>query len=352
MSEENQEETLDKLAKAGAIGVPAYLITAAGTDQLLKKLKIKNPLSQTKLAIMTAVEGSKTAKNALKLGKTVTGLVGDVVIDAAIGGMSIAETAKNTSMNSGEKGYAITADAIGIAANIGINVATGAALSGAGVGTTAGATLAAGAATGPGVIIAVAIVALQILGGILDAFVANPFQSLFNRDLKDMHDAYHSALKKAYLDIGLNWPIEIKPDIVGIAFGTNENVEKYIKYMREYYKDNGLITQEEFEDEWELLLNLRKIRRISKKYIVDENDNIIGIKDPVRNAIDITSDVESNILLMFALSARIAKYKKKEIKQKPSIIKQFVETYYIAIIFWFILLILIFILSIFFLLII
>jgi hypothetical protein len=363
----SQEESLDKLAKVGAIGPPAYLITATGTDAILKNLNIKNPLSQAKLAVLGAVESSKVGKNALKVGGQAAGIIGNYVIDTVVGGMAIGEAAKDTSMSSGQKGYAITGDVIGIAANIGVNVFTSSALGGAAAaggaavaggaaggtvaaaGTTATGTLAAGAATGPGVVIALVIVAFQILGGIIDSF-ANPFQAMFNKDLKQMHDAYHSSLKKAYLDMGLNWPIEIKPDLVGITFGTQDNIDKYRDYISDYYKDNGLITEREFVEDWQLLLDLRKLRRNSRKYIVDENDNVIGIQDPVRNAMNITSDVESNILLMFALAARIAK-NKKQATQKKTTIRLFVETYYIAIIFWFILLILIFILSIFFLLI-
>lgn len=375
----SREETLNNLAKAGAIGPPAYLLTSASTDAVLSRLNIKNPLSQAKTAILSAIEGSKAGRTVLKAGGQAAGIIGDYVIDTVVGGMAIGEAAKDTSMDSGQKGYTITGEVVGIAANIGVNVFTGAALSGAGAavggaavggaavggaaaggaaaggtvaaaGTTAGGTLAAGAATGPGVIIAIAIVALQILGGILDSFAGNPFQAMYNKDLKKMNEAYNSALKKAYLDIGLNWPIEVKPDLIGITFGTPENIDKYRKYINEYYTDKGLITTSEFVEDWELLLNLRKMARNTRKYIVDENDNIIGIRDPVSSAADITSDVESNVLIMFALAARIAKMK-KETRQKPSIIKQFVETYYIAIIFWTILLLLIIFLSIFFLLI-
>lgn len=372
----SQEESLDKLAKVGAIGPPAYLLTAAGTDAILKNLNIKNPLSQAKLAVLGAVESSKVGKNALKVGGQAAGIIGDYVVDTVVGGMAVGEVAKDTSMSSGQKGYAITGEVIGIAANIGVNVFTGGALGGAAAasaaaasaaasaaaaggaaaggtiaaaGTTAGTTLTAGAATGPGVVVALVIVAFQILGGIIDSF-ANPFQAMFNKDLKQMHDAYHSSLKKAYLDMGLNWPIEIKPDLVGITFGTQDNINKYRNYISDYYKDNGLITEREFVEDWQLLLDLRKLRRNSRKYIVDENDNVIGIQDPVRNAMDITSDVESNILLMFALAARIAKNKKQAIPKKTTI-RLFVETYYIAIIFWVILLLLIIFLCIFFLLI-
>lgn len=343
----SQEESLNKLAIAGAIGPPAYLLSSAIIDKTLKSLNIKNPLSQAKINVLGAVESSKMAKNTLKVGAQAAGIIGNYVVDTVVGGMAIAETAKNTSMSSGEKGYAITGDVIGIAANIGVNVFTSTALTG--VGSTASATLAAGAATGPGIVIAIAIVALQILGGIIDSF-ANPFQAMFNRDLKQMHDVYHSSLKKTFLDMGLNWPIEIKPDLVGITFGTQDNINKYRNYKDNYYKDNGLITEEEFVEDWQLLLDLRKLTRNSRKYIVDENDNVIGIQDPVRNAMDITSDVESNILLMFALAARIAK-NKKQATQKKTTIRLFVETYYIAIIFWVILLLLIIFLSIFFLLI-
>jgi hypothetical protein len=371
----SQEESLDKLAKVGAIGPPAYLITAAGTDAILKNLNIKNPLSQAQLAVLGAVESSKVGKSALKVGGQAAGIIGNYVIDTVVGGMAIGEAAKDTSMSSGQKGYAITGDVIGIAANIGVNVFTSGALGGAATasaaaasaaasaaaggaaaggtvaaaGTTATGTLAAGAATGPGVVVALVIVAFQILGGIIDSF-ANPFQAMFNKDLKQMHDAYHSSLKKAYLDMGLNWPIEIKPDLVGITFGTQDNIDKYRNYISDYYKDNGLITEREFVEDWQLLLDLRKLRRNSRKYIVDENDNVIGIQDPVRNAMDITSDVESNILLMFALAARIAKNKKQATPKKTTI-RLFVETYYIAIIFWVILLLIIIFLSIFFLLI-
>lgn len=283
-------------------------------------------------------------KGAAGIGKGVAAVGGasEIVgagVDVGFGGAAIGQAA-STSMTEGEKAYQVTGEIIGIGLNVGLGVASS--------GSTAAATLTGGAALGPiGLAIAAVITVVQILGTIIDQFV-NPFQPMFNRNLNEMRAAYHSAIKKAYLEIGLNWPLEIKPDLMGIAFGDQANYDKYVNYVKEYYNNNQLITEEQFFEEYQLLLEMRKLTRNQKAFIIDENGNVIGIENVDKATIEIESDSQTNMLLMLALQARIAKYK-RENGPKPSIIKQFVETYYIGMIIWSISLCLLILLSIIFL---
>ena len=88
--------------------------------------------------------------------------------------------------------------------------------------------------------------------------------------------------------------------------------------------------------------------RNTRKYIYDAEGNAIAKQDTNQATFDIIAEGQSNLLLMLALQARIAKYR-RENKPKPSMIKKFVEAYYVGMIFWSILLCLLIFLSIFFL---
>ena len=275
--------------------------------------------------------------------KLAAGIGGEIAPDAASAGMNIQQVA-TTSMTEGDKAYQVTGEIIGAALNIGVGLAT----TGASIGGTVGATLTGGIALGPiGLAVAAVIAVVQILGSIIDQFF-NPFLPMFNRNLNEMRAAYHSSIKNNFLEMGLNWPLEIKPDIIGIIFGDEKNKKIYYDYVKEYYSNRNLISKDEFLEEYQLLLNIRKLVRNTRKYIYDAEGNAIAKQDTNQATFDIIAEGQSNLLLMLALQARIAKYR-RENKPKPSMIKKFVEAYYVGMIFWSILLCLLIFLSIFFL---
>lgn len=286
--------------------------------------------------------GIKTGAAAIGKGLAAVGGAGEIVgagVDVGFGGAAVQQAA-STSMTEGEKAYQITGEIIGIGLNVGIGVASS--------GSTVAATLTGGAALGPvGIAIAAVIAIVQILGSIIDSFV-NPFQPMFNRNLNEMRAAYHSAIKNAYLEMGLSWPLEIKPDLMNVAFGNEQNQKKYFNHVNKYYSDNNLITDTQYLEVYNLMLEARKLVRNKKAFLIDKEGNLIGTENIDKAILEIESDSQSNLLLMLALQARIAKYK-KENRPKSSIIKQFVETYYIGMIIWSISLCLLIFLSIFFL---
>lgn len=272
-------------------------------------------------------------------GASIAGDVAGIGADAASGGSSLQEMS-GTSMTESEKAYQITGELVGIGVNVGLGVGS--------LASTIGGTFGAAVGFGPvGLAVAAVISVVQILGTIIDQFV-NPFQPMFNRSLIDMRTAYHSNIKKSFLEMGLNWPLEIKPDLENFIFGEEKNINKYYDYLNEYYTNNNLITDEQYLEIYDLMLEARKIVRNKKAYVVDEKGDIIGSENINKAILEIESSSQSNRLLMLALLARIAKYK-QENKPKPSMIKKFVETYYVGMIFWSILLCLLILLSIFFL---
>jgi hypothetical protein len=275
--------------------------------------------------------------------KVAAGIVGDIAPDVGFGAAAIQQQA-STSMSEGEKAYQVTGEIIGVTANIVVGTVT----TGASIGGTVGATLTGGAALGPiGIAVAAVIAIVQILGSIIDQFV-NPFQPMFNRNLNEMRAAYHSAIKEAYLEMGLNWPLEVKPDIISDVFADPDKFEKYQKYVKEYYSDRNLLAKEDYLKEYNLLLEIRKLVRNSRDYYYDESGNITGKQDVNDDTFEIIAEGQKNLLLILALNARIAKYK-KENTPKSSIIKKFIEAYYITMIIWSISLCLLIIFSIFFL---
>ena len=159
-------------------------------------------------------------------GAAIAGDVAGLGMDAASGASGIQQVT-GASMTDAEKAYQVTGELIAVGINVGLGVGS--------LGATIGGTFGAAVAFGPiGVAVAAVIAIVQILGSIIDSFV-NPFQPMFNRNLNEMRAAYHSSIKNNFLEMGLNWPLEIKPDIIAIAFGDEKNKKKYEDYVSEYY---------------------------------------------------------------------------------------------------------------------
>lgn len=315
---------------------------------------ITKEFENIKDAISNSIKSSKLGQSIAKAATTTTGKtigkivgpVADSALDIAFGGVGIAESAKST-MTTGQKAYAITGDVVGIGANIGVSAAISSGLGG-GAATTAGTTLAVGAATGPGIIIAIAAIIAQVLGGILDG-AWNPFKNYFNRDLADIRKSYDEAIKNQMINLGMNWPIEVKPDLIGTLLGNEDNIKEYQKYLKQYYDDNQLISEEEFLNEAKLFLDLRKLRRFTTKFTLDKNGEYI-LKSPAllssnvqaredETLLQIQSDLDDNMLLLLALTAHARKIKSKT-QITPSVSNQYIQENYLSILISIILIIL------------
>jgi hypothetical protein len=199
-------------------------------------------------------------------------------------------------------------------AQVATSVATSA---GTGAAGTAGSTIAAGSAGGPvGFAIAVAIVILQVVGGIIDA-AWNPYKNYYNKDLDDLKSLFDKQLKKTFLSLGLNYPLEVKPYIFPI---TESEVDQFKDYIKYYYDSNGLISKEEVLLEEQLFLELQKIKRETKKFYQDENGNVV-VRNPVYISLDAIEQNERNTLILLALG--VAQKRKQienlKIKNDPTI---------------------------------
>lgn len=224
--------------------------------------------------------GTTVGKAAAQIGKTFGGIAADVVV----GGMQIADTAQRND-SSGQKAYKITGDVVGMGMNVALNFA------------------------GP---IGWAIMALQMIGALLDAFW-DPFKNYFNSDLETMRLGIIDSLKVAYKEAGMNYPIETKPDILlGLDDPDSAEYKEYMDIMDTYLADRGFITSEEVRIEEEYFLALKTIKRQRKLYRTNENGEL-EMQDPDISAIslDLLDSATNNDLIMMALAAKYAKSQAK-----------------------------------------
>lgn len=317
----------DELQKGLAVGAPAAMAGIIGGQAILQKSKTGQILSgvfnQVKDALASSIKASKVGQIATQIGETAVGKtvtkaaktvapVADVGIDIGMGLYSLSETAKS-SQTGGEKAYNIAGDVLGIGANVGSSVAA--------------------LVFGP---VGIAVAILQILGSILDAYW-NPFKNYFNRDLRDIRKAYDDAIRRDFINMGMNWPMEVKPDLVGTIFGDKQTIDKYKKYLQEYYNNNGLISEEQFLEEVQILTDLRKLRRFRKKFTYDKDGYLVlrspalmsldVLSDAEQNLIEIEIDLEQNTLLMLLLAAYIKKYK----RVRPSMTYLYLKENYVSV---------------------
>lgn len=227
----------------------------------------------------------------------------DYGIDIGAGGANIIQESGQTG-DIGKQAYNITGEVIGVGVNIAL--------------TKIGTTLGAGAATGPGIIVAVVIAVAQVVGTILDA-VWSPFKNFYNSDLKNIRKSIKDELKKEFKTKRLNWPLEVKPNILGLLLPDDPehetNIKEFQKYIKKYYDDNGLILQEDVLEEEKMFVDLMTVKRQSKKFIEDGNGNLV-LLDPTLNSINIQDSDNNNMLLLLALA--IYAKKKKLVKPKKN----------------------------------
>lgn len=159
--------------------------------------------------------------------------------DIASAGLDISENPNNP-----EK---VASSVVGAAGNIGMSV---------GMNTAAFTAMAGAAATGIGI----ALVIFQITFAFIDAFV-NPYQTYFNKDLKELKNTIDGQINTAMLANGYGFPLEVKPDIMP---QTPEEIEVFRGLIRKYYDDRGLITKEDVLEEENLITELRKFKRLQR----------------------------------------------------------------------------------------
>lgn len=252
------------------------------------------------------------------------GLTTDFGIDIGTGAASVAQKAQKEE-SAGKKAYNITGDVLGIGANIatsaGINIGltgsasglttgAGAAVAGtgaAGVGGTgaaaAGGATSSGAAAG-GVVAAVGLIVAQIVGLLLDS-LWGPFKNYFNSDLELIRNTIKTQLRNEFFTKGLNWPLEVKPNIIGFLTPNDPDYEKNLNefkdYVKKYYEDRGIITEEEVLAEEQLFLDILQLKRQNKKFRQDENGNLT-LLDPSLSAVELQDSDNNNMLLLLALA--------------------------------------------------
>lgn len=261
--------------------------------EVVSKLK-SSKLGKAGTKAVTYVKDVGKAAAGTKIGKALAPAIeaaGPAVgpgVDIAMGTVNIASHAQEENVSAGRKAYNITGDVVGTVANVGIGMA-------------------ASLVAGP---LAIAIIAVQMCGAILDA-VWDPFKNYFNSDLETMRLNIISSLKTAYAEANMNYPIETKPDILSSLTDPNSAESKeYIQLMKTYLEDRGFITSEEVRAEEEYFLSLKSIKRQRKLYRINENGEL-EMQDPDLAAIALFDSATNNDLVMMALAAKYAQHKKQ-----------------------------------------
>lgn len=149
-----------------------------------------------------------------------------------------------------------------------------------------GAKIATGLAASGGLTAILAIV--QVVFMLIDTFV-NPLKTYFNRDLVSLKQDLDKNLKYQLQKMGLNYPLEIKPDIIPIK---EEDIQKLFKYKQKYYDDNGLISQTKVLAQEYEVSQLSKLKRFIKY-----------INNPFYTNKQLYDDTLNNITLLIAAAA-------------------------------------------------
>lgn len=99
------------------------------------------------------------------------------------------------------------------------------------------------AAAGP---VGIALMVIQAASMLVDVFW-NPFANLYQADLDAMKTRYKNAyVQNLVLKAGMSWPLEYKPALVPRDKDGNTTPEfqqKLHDFLKQYYQDNGLISE-------------------------------------------------------------------------------------------------------------
>lgn len=242
--------------------------------------------------------GEQTGKSLSKAGEKLAGEAFGVGIDAVMGSMNIASRAQAPDVPDDIKGYNVSMEVVSTATNVALNFLSGPA--------------------------ALVMVLAQVVGSIIDS-AWNPFEAHFNSDLETMRKSMNEALKKAYNEQNVNWPLEVKPDFLSGLNSQSPNYSETIKefrgYMDEYYANNGIITKEAALEEENMLVEIINMRRMRRAGKFDENGNLV-IADPTATAVSILDNDNNNMLMLLALAIAVKKRNAK-MAPKPSRVVQY-----------------------------
>lgn len=250
------------------------------------------------------------------------------VPDIASGSMDIAAGAQSSASQT-KMAYDITGDIVSVPASVYTSRFVNAAFKAASKGgaqaaqtiastaasqaaSKAGTTLTTGAATGPGLIVAIAVVITQIFGMIID-IAWNPFKNYFNSDLETIRIQLKKSLLKTFRLQRLNWPLEVKPNIMALISADHPSYEYNLKQFQSYYKqyldDRGFITNAEVLAEENMFLDLLKLKRSHKSFRTNENGELVLV-DPTLTALELQDTNNNNMLLLLAMSAYARRLKR------------------------------------------
>lgn len=226
----------------------------------------------------------------------------------------------NVIKNLGEKLTQKAAQQVGskLASRLAMKVGTQVASFGAKLGATATGTMTAAAAAAPAtgglsMVVAAAIMVLQIGMAVFD-MLFDPWKNYYNKDLDELKDSLDDGLRDAFKENGANWPIEIKPAF----FISDEDVALYQELVQQYYDDRGIISKEIATAEEQRILALQQVRRTRKLYTVDEEGNV-NSSQPIFQAVALNSSTQQNMALLIASAAAIKKgYTSEEYRQTYS----------------------------------
>lgn len=299
----------------------------------------KNFLESNKntLAVNTGIAGGglgisvASGGDANSIGKEAVGAALDMGIDI---GLDAAKAASKIGVKEAAKQTASKA-ASKIAAKIGVKIATSV--------SQQGATMVASAAIP---LIGWVLVIVQLVGMILD-LAWNPYKNYFNKDLEDIKKSIDDGLKSYTRQIGLNYPLEVKPTIITncpkmekdtclckeidtepecIVYNDFQNDMK--NSVKEYFQDNNLVSPQDAILTSELTKARKLFRRVNKLFKLNPKTKEYEIGNPLFEAVLELSQYENEALLMIAMVIKQRKLQKPTGFFTTSLWKFLVENMY------------------------
>lgn len=239
---------------------------------------------------------ASAAANAIGVGLDIAGAAADI----AVGSINISQNANEENSES-KKAYNITGDVLGITLNIGTTVAS---------------------LFVP--IVGIVVAAVQIVGTLLDSFY-NPFKNYFNHDLETLRKTINNVIKKDFEDNGILWPLEVKPDLIGMLDKKHPNYisnsSRFKEKIKQYYNDNGLISNNMALEEENIYRILKAIKRKRKIYRLNNYNKYEKDDDNVENIEYV------NILNILKL---LKKYKERKPRTFLRNVKEYISVNYIS----------------------
>ena len=138
----------------------------------------------------------------------------------------------------------------------------------------------------------------------------NPFKTYFNADLAAIKEVSDLNIKNAFKVNETNWPLEIKPNLIGPDYSAQLS-----QYANQYYTDNNLISSNEAITIDNAFVKSQQLSRLKKMFKTDSNGNLV-LSNPIFNIISDEEQTQQEITMLMASAIAVKKgYKSNNAQQ-------------------------------------